>query len=293
MKTRGFSKVQLASILGALAFTCGAGAQPPPEFGELDFGLTEKQLVQKSEKVEELIAKCMRAQGFEYIAVDYKTVREGMEAEQKIPGLSEEEFIAKYGFGISTLYTGKPPQLATGYSPAKVGLGRHNVEIYKSLSPADQVAYTRALTGEQGGATYVAALELEDLSRTDGCTFKAIEQVFDQETIKNSYSNVRDDYINADPRMRGALREFAKQMRAAGFDVVDRNAVEFVVLERLDAFTRRSTVPVEKLSPEQLAALKELQDYERRLAVTTFKLEQELIEPVKERVYRELFPRKE
>jgi hypothetical protein len=93
--------------------------------------------------------------------------------------------------------------------------------------------------------------------------------------------------------MRKALREFDKQMRAAGFDVVDRNTVELLVMERLDAITRRSTVPVEKLSPEQLTALKEFQDYERRLAVTTFKLEQELVEPVKERVHRELFPRKE
>ena len=49
------------------------------------------------EQVEALIAKCMRAQGFEYVAVDAETVRRGMAADKTLPGLEEREFIARYG----------------------------------------------------------------------------------------------------------------------------------------------------------------------------------------------------
>ena len=116
--------------------------------GTEEFGLSKRELVQKIEAVEALIAKCMREHGFEYIAASYRTVRRGMTADKSLPGLNEKHFIAKYGFGISTLYTGKPPQLAEGYSPAKVGLGEQNIRIYKNLSPADRVAYNHALFGE-------------------------------------------------------------------------------------------------------------------------------------------------
>ena len=96
-----------------------------------------------------------------------------MSADKNLPGVSEEEFINKYGFGVSTLYTGQPPQLAAGYSPGKVGLGERNVQIYKNLSPADQVAYNRALFGDNTDATFAVGIEIEDFSRTGGCTRSA------------------------------------------------------------------------------------------------------------------------
>ena len=48
-----------------------AGAQTPAP-GQEEFGLTERELSQRVEKVEALIAQCMREQGFQYIAVDFK-----------------------------------------------------------------------------------------------------------------------------------------------------------------------------------------------------------------------------
>jgi hypothetical protein len=180
-----------------------AGAQNPGGPGTEEFGLTPKQLVQSIEKVEALISKCMRDKGFQ------------LSADKKMSGVSEEEFIDKYGFGLSTLYTGQPPQLATGYSPAKVGLGERNIEIYKHLSPADQVAYNRALFGENTDATFAVGLEAENFSRTGGCTRKAIEQVFEPEQLKATYYNPKDALINKDPRMKAALRKYAAEMRKA------------------------------------------------------------------------------
>jgi hypothetical protein len=148
----------------------------------------------------------MREQGFQYVAPDYRTVRRGMIADKTLPGMTEKQFINQYGFGLSTLYTGVPPQLAQGYSPAKIGLGRRNVEIYKSLSTADQAAYNRALLGEDHSATFAVSLEQENLSRTGGCTRAAIEKVFTPGQLNASYYNPKDALINKDPRMKAALR---------------------------------------------------------------------------------------
>ena len=272
-----------------LSGSAGAEAQSP---GQEEFGLTRKQLVQNIEKVEALIAACMRSHGFEYVAVDAETVRRGMKADKRLPGLEEEEFIAKYGFGIATLYTGEAPQLATGYSPGTIGLGRQNVQIFKNLSPADQVAYNRALFGENSDATFSIALDSENFSRCGGCTREAIEKVFAPEQLRASYYNPKDALVANDPRMKAALREYAAKMREAGFDAVDPNTVEAEIRERLDAITGGGTVPLEQLSPQQRAALEELQNYERRLAVKTLELEEKIIEPVEERVEKELFARK-
>lgn len=282
----------VVTVVVVFLFAGSASAQAPPGMGTEEFGLTPAQLVQAVEKVEALISKCMREQGFEYVAADYSTVRKGMAADKNLPGLSEEEFIGKYGFGVSTLYTGHPPQLATGYSPAKVGLGERNVQIYKNFSPADQVAYNRALFGENTDATFSVGLETENFSRTGGCTRKAIEQVFEPEQLKATYYNPKDALVNNHPRMKGALRYYAREMRKAGFEYNHPDEVEPDIRERLAALTNGGTIPVEKMSPEQRAALKKLQDYELRVAAKNFKLQQEVFDPVEEKILEELFARK-
>src|SRR4051794_39222356 len=114
---------RLIAVLGLLLSVSAIQAQAPPGLGPEEFGMTRRQLVEAIEQVEQLISRCMRDQGFEYDAVDYNTIHAGMKADKSMPGLNEEEFINRYGFGVATLYTGQPPQLASGYNPAKVGLG--------------------------------------------------------------------------------------------------------------------------------------------------------------------------
>jgi hypothetical protein len=269
-----------------------AEQRPAARVGTEEFGLTKKELVQAIERVESLIAECMREQGFEYVAADYRTVRRGMTADKSLPGMSEREFIARHGFGVSTLYTGTAPQLADGYSPGRVGLGERNIEIYKKLSPADQVAYNRALLGENTGATFAVALETEDFSRCGGCTRKAIEQVFNPEQMLATYYNPKSALINKDPRMKAALRKYAEEMRGAGFDYSHPDEVETDIRARLDAITGGATVPVEAFTPEQQEAFKKLQDYERQVAVIAFRLQEEIFDPVEEQIEKELFERK-
>lgn len=259
--------------------------------GTHEFGLTSKQLVQNIEKAEALIAKCMNANGFEYIPVDFITIKKGMGADKSLPGVSEEDFHAEYGFGVSTLYTGLPPQLNTGYSPGRVGLGEQNIQIYNNLSPIDQVSYNRTLFGENAEATFAVGLETEDFSRTGGCTREAIEQVFEPDQLKATYYNPLDAYINDDPRMKAALRKFAEEIRKKGFNYNHPDEAETDIRERLNGITGGELVPVDQMSPEQQAGLRELQDYERRVAVVTFELAEEIFDPVEESIEKELFAR--
>src|SRR5215510_6775069 len=272
--------------------TAAAQAKAPPGLGTEEFGMSPKELVQAIEKTEELIARCMREEGFQYIAGDHNTVRAGMTADKNLPGLSEEEFVKRYGFGISTLYTGLPPQLSAGYSPARVGLGERNVQIFRSLSPADQVAYNRALLGEDVSATFAVALEIEDLSRTGGCTRKAISEVFKPEQLKSSYYNPQDALINKDPRMKAALGFWGREMKKAGFAYTHPDDIEPDLRNRLNALTEGGKLLATKMSPDQRAALRKLQDFERAVAVKSFKMKEEVLEPVEERIQKELFSRK-
>ncbi len=279
------------SLMGALYFFTANLYAQTPSVGSQEFGLSPKELVQYVERVEAGIAKCMRAQGFEYIAVDYETVRKGMSADKRLPGLSEEEFIRNHGFGAATMYTGQAMQLAAGYSPAKVGLGERNVALFRSLSPANQAAYNRALLGQNPDATFVIGLERENFSRTGGCTRDAIKQVFTSEQMAASYYNPKDALINKDPRMKAALRKFSTEIRKLGYDYNHPDEIEPDVRKRLDILSQGGTVPVEKMSVEQQAALKALQDFERRVAVKSHELIEKIVKPVEEQLEKEMFAR--
>jgi hypothetical protein len=290
-----FQRPSFFSVLAVLFIACACMAQSDRSSGKPgteEFGMSMKELVQAIEKVEALIAKCMHKQGFEYVPVDYKTVRHAMVSDKSLPGMDEDEFIEKYGFGIATLYTGKAPQLSEGYSPGRIGLGKQNIEIFKKLSKADQAAYNRALLGENTDATFAVSLENENFSRCGGCTLNAIKQVFNEEQVKSTYYNPKDALINKDLRMRAALRTFAEKMRAAGFDYNHPDEVQGDIERRLDTILNGNHAPVESLSSEQKASLKKLQEYELRAAKLSQKLKKDIFDPVEEIIEKEMYPRK-
>jgi hypothetical protein len=291
-KDSAMKKTICAGLFAALFAPAIGAAQAPKGIGTEEFGMSPRELVQAIERTEELIARCMREQGFQYIAADHNTVRAGMTADKHLPGLSEEEFVSRYGFGVSTFYTGLPPQLSTDYSPARVGLGERNVQIFRKLSPADQVAYNRALLGEDVTSTFAVALETEDLSRTGGCTRKAAAETFKPEQLKASHYNPLDAHVKKDPRMKAALSFWQREMKKAGFDYSDPDEIDPDLRNRLSALTEGGKLLVTKMSPDQKAALRKLQDYERSVAVKSHKMHEEVLTPVEERIQEELFSRK-
>ena len=255
--------------------------------GTEEFGLSKKELVRSIEAVESLISQCMSENGFEYIAVDYRTVRKGMTSDKSLPGMGENSFVKNYGFGISTLYTGHGPQLSELRTAAQVGLGEKNIEIFRNLSKADQVAYNRTLFGKHSDATFAVALETEDLSRTGGCTREAIAKVFKPEQLKSTYRNPKDAMIEKDPRMIAAMAKWSERMRAAGFNYNNMIEVDLDIKRRLDAIT--GGAPLESLSAEARAALRDLQAYEIAACNLAHELEGKILDPVDSRIERELF----
>jgi len=133
---------------------------------------------------------------------------------------------------------------------------------------------------------------MENFALIGGCTRKGVEQVFKPEELKATYYNPKDAAINKDPRMKAALRKYTAEMRKAGFDYAHPDDVEHDVRRRLAALTNGGTIPLDKMTPAQRVGLKALQDYERRVSVKNFELQEDVIDPVKERIEQELFSRK-
>jgi len=238
---------------------------PGVRMGSEELGLSKQELVEYIEKVEGLIAQCMQEAGFEYIAVDYNTVRRGMTADKSLPGYSEEQFMRQYGFGITTFYTGQAPQLTAVDTPAKIGLGEQNARIFANLALAEQVAYSRALFGENPDATFAVSLEAENFSMTGGCTRKAIEQLFQPEELSATYLNAHDAILQQDPNMARIFKQFADCMHDHGFNYTTEQEIEPDLKRRLNALTKGALV--EALSPESQRALKRLQEEEVAIAV--------------------------
>ena len=91
--------------------------------------------------------------------------------------------------------------------------------------------------------------------------------------------------------MKTALRKYSAEMRKSGFDYNHPDDVEPDLRKRLDAITKGGSISVEKMSPEQLAAFKTLQSYERRAATKNLELTEKIVKPVEERIEKEMFAR--
>jgi hypothetical protein len=81
-------------------------------------------------------------------------------------------------------------------------------------------------------------------------------------------------------------------MKKAGFDYAHPDEVEPDVRTRLAVLTNGGNIEVSQMSASQLAELKSLQNYERRAAAKTFKLQEQLLTPVEEQIQQEIFARK-
>lgn len=246
--------LKAASIVGAFAIiaACGdsptakpkgsASPTPTPVTGYREFGLNDEQFNEYVERVQTLIASCMKEAGFEYVAVDVKTIELAQARVRSDPGVSRQEYKQKYGFGATTRFD----------NPVKdTELGEQNLRIYENLSEANQVAYERTLWGEDSEATFTFTFDEEDFSSTGGCTRKAVEQVFTPEQLLGTYVNPKDVLVENDPRIIKAEQEWVRCMEAAGYDgYADQD-------ELIEEFEDRLDELLGELDPEDLPASKE------------------------------------
>jgi hypothetical protein len=252
--------------------SAGNGSQ---EIGREEFGMTEEQLVTTIEAGEASIASCMADAGFEYIPIDSVTFREAMDIQGTVPGLSDDEFIAQYGYGITTL----PPTQSFGH-------GEENTAIFDDLPAEDQVAYTRTLVGDHTQATFVNMLEIEDFLQAGGCTETAIQEVFTPEQLSPSFFNPFDALVEQDPRLIDAQKNWSGCMSEAGFDYETQGDPEDEFIERLDALARG--VDPATLTGSDKDALTDLQGEERALAAVDLDCAAEFVDDVEKQVEQDI-----
>jgi len=286
-----FAKSIVPLIIGGVLVlaACGggsdekdAGQTPQPtsgadnqQIGREEFGMTEEQLVNAIEAGESRIAECMADAGFEYIPIDSETFRDAMDARGTVSGLSDEEFVAQYGYGITTL----PPT-------SDFRFGEENQAIFDDLSSEDQVAYGRTLVGENTQATYVNMLEAEDFLPAGGCTETAIKEVYTEEQLSPSFFNPFDALVEQDPRMIAAQQAWSECMAEDGYDYEMQGDPEDEFVERLDAIT--GGADPKTLTGGDKEALTELQGEERAIAKVDFDCAAEHIDAVEQQVERDI-----
>jgi hypothetical protein len=131
---------------------------------------SEEQLA-KQRKVEDATVTCMKAAGFEYVAVPPESTDKSKFVDAF--SLPPDKFAEQYGYGISTIDWSKPSD-AEDKNP--------NTKIRAALSPTAQKAYDKALNGQFGssnGAIAIAPADGDKSKRPDtGCRGKAAEEVY-------------------------------------------------------------------------------------------------------------------
>lgn len=248
--------------------------------GSEEFGLTLEELATRIEQVEGAIGICMTEAGFEYVPVDYETVKAAMDSDESVPGISDEEYIAQFGFGITTRLNEPDPVVQNGK-------GEQNLAFFAALPVADQVAYTRTLYGENEQATLSRALEDEDFSEIGGCTLTAVEQFFAVDELSSAYVNPVDLRLEQDPRMIAALGDWSTCLLDAGYEYDHPDDINDDLRERVDALLNGADPAT--LTGPTADALTELQGYERAVAVVATDCEDQVIKPVEEKIESEIY----
>jgi len=268
---------------GAAATSGGATTEAgtPAVPGVKEFGLTEQEFAAHVEKTQSLIAACMREAGFEYVPVDVQTIEAAQKRVRQDPGVTEAEYKQKYGFGITTRFD----------NPVRdTGLGPQNLQTFKNLSKADQVAYNRTLFGDDPTADFAFTLDEEDFSSTGGCTRKAVAQVFTPEQLKGTYENPKDVLVQSDPRVTAARQEWVKCMRAEGYDyATDQDEIIEEYQDKLDELTEGADPAT--LTGERAAELRKLQAEEVAAALVDFDCETKHTTKIVRQVELEVFGR--
>ena len=251
---------------------------------------------QQMRRVEELVAECMHALGFEYIPVDPSAGDDRKDPFAEAYSLPPAEFAREYGYGMTTLMPTERPA-DEGADP--------NQEIREGLSEAALEEYNRALFGEMakvsegGGAVAIKPpTPGETVAPEDqGCHMQAANEVFggspvmtgpDMSEFEGLFEDMEAlrDRIDSDPRLVEATGAWAACMAEAGYSEFETTREpEDSVMEQMSELYGWETqgdeggVSVTVGGPGDVdvdeAALAELQEYEIAVASADYDCEQD------------------
>ena len=249
MRMRTTTTTAIATTLVvALIAGCGGGNEKKSDPASQRGGSVEEQLgfdqadsPEARAKIETDIAACMKAEGLEYTPVDPITKLAALTGKSNI---SDEDFDRQFGYGIATLYGRGTPQ------------SDPNARIRASLSPADQRAYDRALTGGKPEQTFVRAADTGDYSGLGGCTKQATEGLFGSAELLTTLQRKKDELDEAilqDQRVVRAFEAWTRCVRdRTGETFEDSEDVEVDIQNRLAAIV--GPLPPGESAPGEFAS---------------------------------------
>jgi peptidoglycan hydrolase-like protein with peptidoglycan-binding domain len=188
-----------------------AGTSPLAEL----FGWVSDPVEQRRQELEiqEKVAECMKAEGFEYTAVDWSAQMPETDVDMSDPKAYGE----KYGYGVMFNY--ETYEVGSGDGGPGQVIEDPNNEYVNSLSPAEQEAYNTALYGDQsiweapvgtvvggdGGDSGAADVAVSPPLDQQGCNGKArLEVVGEDPTSNPEVQSMLNDFYQSqqsDPRL--------------------------------------------------------------------------------------------
>jgi hypothetical protein len=246
---------------------------------EDQLGFTRKGVAAASAKVENSIAACMKAEGFDYVPTDPVAQQTALTGKAN---MSDEEYEQQFGYGITTLY---------GRGTAQTD---PNETIRSQLGDADRAAYDRALSGGKPDQTFVLAVDTGDFTELGGCTKKATDDAFGGsrllQTLQRKLDEL-DDSIAADQRMVHAQEAWRACVKnATGEEYEDAESIEEEIKQRFESIVG-SVVPPGQVAPAgtqiNAADLRQLQQDEMDLFNKDRACEIKHIDPVETKVREE------
>lgn len=246
---------------------------------EDQLGFTRKGVAAASAKVENAIAGCMKADGFDYVPTDPVAQQAALTGKAN---MSDEEYEKQFGYGVTTLY---------GRGTAQTD---PNATIRSQLGEADRAAYDRALSGGKPEQTFALAVDTGDFTELGGCTKTATNEAFGGtqllQTLQRKLDEL-DDSIVSDQRVVRAIEAWRGCVKAAtGEQYEDAESIEDEITQRFEDLVG-GVVPPGQVAPEgtqvDTAALRKLQQDELDLFTKDLACENEHIAPVETKVREE------
>lgn len=269
-----------ATVATAEEGTAMAASSPIGAFFADDGGF-EAAIAEYRLQVRESILRCMAAQGFEF---DATAANNRNEVEERQNDMTIREWTSEFGFGISTSFDSIAQSRATNPNGA----------IFRSLSPAEQELWALTLNGVGvsglgGGGDQVSNTRpLQD----QGCIGQALLETGGEEAIEGlgNFGDVYDEGEAALLERREVVEVVAvwsRCMSEAGFaefagldDPEEEVRTRFQEItapigpalaelsdEEGQALLSGESLDVEKLPGLDVEALREIQAYERELAL--------------------------
>jgi hypothetical protein len=280
-------RLVVLALAALVLVACGDDEPQSQDVVELEdqLGFSDSGVIERQTRVEGVIQRCMKAQGFDYVPVDPLAQRAALTGKAR---LTDEEFLEQFGYGISTLF---------GRGQAE---SDPNDRIRKTLGPADRAAYDRTLWGENPGLTFAEAIDSDAATELGGCTKKATEAVFGGAAVLAKIQGKFDELeerITQDQRMVRAVEKWSKCMADDGYRYEEPEEIDADLIKRFKAIVGAAAQPGATSPPARgvsydRAALAALKLEEVKIANADLACEKRHITPVELEVrpqYEETF----